>query len=154
MLNSTRIGNERTRLTCTPGRVSRRNRRARSANFRNRKKREISSPPGASDSQAACSRRAARTYAPIRRKAHRMRTQRRAQFTQARSYADPLGRLDTKARGGVPRAAVPHFEAVTGEGSPSTLDEHLNLCNYPAVSHRLGSQGRPFAADRPVISLM
>jgi hypothetical protein len=65
-----------------------------------------------------------------------------------------LSGLNVEVSRSIPRAAVPHFDAVSGEGSPSILDDHLSVWKYFAVSHCLGRQDRPFTAYRPIISIM
>lgn len=65
-----------------------------------------------------------------------------------------LGGLSIEVSCGILQAAIPHFHAVTGEGSSSILDDHLSAWRYLTVSHRLGSQGRSFTAYRPIISVM
>ncbi|CAI9009623.1 hypothetical protein EMIT0158MI4_80345 [Burkholderia ambifaria] len=61
-----------------------------------------------------------------------------------------LSGLNVEVRSGVARAAVPHFDAVTGERSPSIFHDHLCARKYVAVTVCGGSKDRPLTTCRPV----
>lgn len=58
---------------------------------------------------------------------------------------------DVEMRGSVLRAAVPHFNAAAGEGSPSSDDRHLRAREYLGISICRSGEHRPLTADRPIV---
>lgn len=62
----------------------------------------------------------------------------------------PLSSLNVEVCSCITCTAVPHLDAVAGEGSPSVLDDHLCTGKDITISICRGSENRSLATRRPV----